>query len=176
MGRLSAKKLSVGTGLKLGVIASSVLDIAQYSPDLSRGFLDSILMAFTTESNIWVAAVCFMFLGIDLVTNGKRGVPQENRPSKKHALLALVMPLAYLLFFFAAYELTGRLPVPDFFLDYETYGWLRIGASGIGVVHWVLVLVDVLLGIGVGVVKLRARCQETPLRRSITVIAAMLGV
>ena len=74
MGPWSAKEVCIGTGLKCGVVASCVLGIGQHSLDTSRGFMDSIFMAFTTESNIWVAGVCFVFLGIDLVTKGKRGV------------------------------------------------------------------------------------------------------
>jgi hypothetical protein len=230
----SPTEVLAGIGLKLGVIASCVLGIMQHSVDISEGFMDSIFMAFTTESNIWVAAMCFVFLCIDLVTKGRRGVPQwlyavkymtttsviltwlafavllsptmnvgylvspsnillhnvtpmlavldfilfdgNYDPPRKPSSFALVMPLAYGLFFFAAYELSGRLPVPYFFLDYKTYGWLRVDARGIGVVYWILVLSAVLLGIGGGILNLKKRCHEKPLTCSMLVLAAMPGL
>jgi len=223
-----------GFVLKLAVIASCVLGIMQHSVDLSQGFMDSIFMAFTTESNIWAAAICFVFLCIDLVTQGKRSVPQwlyaikymattsviltwlvfavlltptmnvrylvspsnillhnvtpmlavldfvlfdrAYDPPRRQSLFALVLPLAYMMFFFAAYELSGRLPVPYFFLDYKRYGWLGIGARGIGVLYWVLILSGVLLGLGVGILSLKKRCPGKPLTCFLIVTVVMPGV
>ncbi len=233
-GQLSRREVLLGVCLKLGVIASCVLGILQHSVDVSQGFMDSIFMAFTTQSNIWAAAICFVFLSIDLVTSGRRGVPRwlyvlkymattsvlltwivfavllsptvpigylvspsnlllhnltpmlalldfvlfdrEYNPPKAHALFGLVMPLGYMVFFFGAYELSGRLPVPYFFLDYRTVGWLSVGADGIGVVYWVLILVGVLLGIGVGILDLKQQCRRRPLRCAVTVVAGMVGL
>jgi len=233
-GQLSRRELLVGACLKVGVIASCVLGILQHSVDVSQGFMDSIFMAFTTQSNIWAAAICLVFLCIDLVTRGRRGVPRwltivkmmattsvlltwivfavllsptvpisylvspsnvllhnltpmlalldfvlfdrGYNPRKRHALFGLIIPLAYMVFFFAVYELSGRLPVPYFFLDYRTLGWLSIGANGIGVVYWMLILVGVVLGMGVGMLELKERCQTELLRCAVMVVAGMVGL
>ncbi len=37
---------------------------------------------------------------------------------------------------------------PYFFLDYQTYGWFRIGSGGIGVMYWIILLAGVLIGLG----------------------------
>jgi len=101
---------------------------------------------------------------------------REYDPSRKHALFTLIIPIAYVLFFSAAYELTGRLPVPYFFLDYLTYSWLRAGADGIGVVYWVLILSGVIIGLGAAAQHLKNQCQENPVKHVVMVIAVMLGL
>ena len=232
--RLSPRETLVGASLKLGVIASGMLGITQHSVDLTGGFVDSIFVAYTTQTNIWAAATCLVFLSIDLSTRGTRRLPQwlyvikyvattsilltwfgfavllsptvpieylvspsniflhnltpilalldfvlfdrQYDPYGKPALFTLIMPIAYVLFFIAAYELTGRLPAPYFFLDYQKCGWLRIGADGIGVVYWVLMLSVVLIGMGAGILDLRGQCREKPVVFSVIVIAAMLGL
>lgn len=61
--------------LKLGVIASSCIGILQHDLDVSDGFMNSIFMAFTIESNIWIAAICFVFLVYGWLGQGKSQIP-----------------------------------------------------------------------------------------------------
>jgi hypothetical protein len=220
--------------LKLGVITSCVTGILQHDVTLSGGFMNSIFKAFTMQSNIWVASICFVFLIATLFARGKTALPDwlyvlkfmfttsvlltwfvfavlltplmpaaylvsssnlflhnltpilalldftnfetEYLPRKKQIWTVLIMPLLYMIFFFSAYALTGELPVPYFFLDYQTLGWFSFGSLGPGVVYWIGMLLLVLLGLGGLARELKSRCQEQPLRVSLAALALMIGL
>lgn len=49
--------------------------------------------------------------------------------------------------------------VPYFFLDYQTYGWFRIG-GGLGVVYWIVILAGVLVGLGYAFSAIAARREK----------------
>ncbi len=85
------------------------------------------------------------------------------------------MPLLYAIFFFSAYEITGKLPVPYFFLDYKELGWLGFSAESIGVVYWVGLLLLVLIGIGAVVVRLKTTAEKRPLMVSGVVVVVMVS-
>ncbi len=76
--------------------------------------------------------------------------------------LTLIMPLLYTIAFFGAYEITGELPVPCFFLDYRVYGWFRVATKGMGVLDWIVFAV-VLIGVGAAARRLQAGAQRRPL-------------
>lgn len=70
---------------------------------------------------------------------------------KSAAFCGLVPAFAYLCFvhFCVTKGLTfSGEKVPYFFLDYESYGWLRIGKEGIGVIYWIIILGFLLYGLG----------------------------
>lgn len=50
--------------------------------------------------------------------------------------------------------------VPYFFLNYKTLGWFRIGASGIGVAYWFVILCVMVLLIGWGVIKIKVKINN----------------
>jgi magnesium-transporting ATPase (P-type) len=70
----------------------------------------------------------------------------HGRPLERtDIVMALLPPLYYVLFVVACNLIGLRFPpdgnvAPYFFMDYETYGWLAITSSGIGVVYWGLFL------------------------------------
>ena len=100
----------------------------------------------------------------------------DSRVQSKHIPLSLVMPLFYTVFFCIAYAITGKLPVPYFFLDYKKYGWYRITRKGIGVFYWIGFLSLGLLGIGAAMLKLKALHKKKPFVVSIVSVAMMLGI
>ena len=70
----------------------------------------------------------------------------------KNCLSGLLMPLYYLFFFLAGIPLgfrylNGDNVAPYFFLDYKTYGWLKISKQGIGVVYWCLIMLVSIAGL-----------------------------
>lgn len=72
------------------------------------------------------------------------------RLKRSSALCGMAPALAYVCFVYVC--VAGGIPfsgntVPYFFLDYQTYGWLKIG-GGIGVVYWIVLLAGVLVGLG----------------------------
>jgi hypothetical protein len=71
---LSARPRIIGLWLKLGVIVSCGVGIYLYTKLNQSGFMyfDNVLLYFTTQSNILIAAVCLVFLIIDLMTRGNR--------------------------------------------------------------------------------------------------------
>ncbi len=196
--------------------------------------MSSIFMAFTVESNLWIAAICLVLLGFDLLGGDHDQPPkwmyilkymfttsilltwlvfsvllaptmpvgyllsfsnlflhhltpllafldyllfdQEMANKKRQVWLALVMPLLYMVFFFAAYAKTGQLPVPYFFLDFQTYGWFSIGVGGIGVVYWIVILTLILLGIASLTQKIQMASRKRPWTVSVGVVAVMLGL
>ena len=97
-------------------------------------------------------------------------------PEKKHTWLALIMPALYMLFFFSASEMIGKLPVQYFFLDYKTHGWFSIGAGGIGVVYWIVILFLVCLAIGSTALILKSKCREKPVGISLSTLTGMIGL
>jgi len=225
--------MAVSATLKLGVVASCCIGIAQHDLGLSRGFMDSILKAFTMQSNIWIAAGCLVFLTFEIAQRGARRVPAwlhalkfmfttsalltwivfavllaptmnrayllspsnlclhnltpalalldqinldaDSPMAAKRLWLTLIMPLLYTVAFFMAYEITGELPVPYFFLDYRAYGWFGVGPDGIGVLYWIALLGAVLIGIGAAVRRLQAAAQRRPLATSAIAVLAMMG-
>lgn len=231
---MSLKEMTASMLIKLGVAASCWIGINQHDISLSGGFMDSIYKAFTMQSNIWIAVICLVFLGIDLINKGIRKIPQrlhaikfmfttsilltwlvfavlltpmmnldyllspsnlflhnltpmlalidfinfdqDSRINRRNLGLGLLMPLLYMIFFFSAYEITGKLPVPYFFLDYKELGWLRFGAEGFGVVYWVGLLLIVLLGIGVTILKLKKIAERRPVVVSVLVVATMISL
>ena len=65
--------------------------------------------------------------------------------SKNELWYAFLPPLAYFVFVMVATLVGIRFPaentfVPYFFLDYQTLGWFRIDANGIGVAYWSLMI------------------------------------
>lgn len=100
----------------------------------------------------------------------------DSRVQSKHIPLSLIMPLFYTVFFCIAYAITGKLPVPYFFLDYKKYGWYRITKKGIGVFYWIGFLSLGLLGIGTAMLKLKALNKENPFAVSLVSAAMMLGI
>lgn len=86
---------------------------------------------------------------------------------------ALIMPLAYTIFFVSAYEITGRLPVRYFFLDYQKYGWFKVGNGGIGVMYWILILLCVLLALGALVRRLRRLAGKRPIAVALSSVVCM---
>lgn len=225
------KNIAASVLLKLGVAASCWIGINQHDVSLSGGFMDSIYKAFTMQSNIWIAAICLVFLGFDWINKGTRKIPQwlhaikfmfttsvlltwlvfavlltpmmnlnyllspsnlflhnitpmlalldfinfdqDSKVNRSHLGLGLVMPLLYMIFFFSAYEITGKLPVPYFFLDYKKLGWVGFGAEGFGVVYWVGLLLLVLIGIGAAVLKLKSTAGRRPFMVSGVVVVGM---
>ncbi len=100
---------------------------------------------------------------------------QDSKLNRSHLGLGLIMPFLYMIFFFSAYEITGKLPVPYFFLDYKELGWLRFGPEGFGVVYLVGLLLLVLIGIGAAILKLKTTTERRPLLVSGVVIVAMVS-
>lgn len=72
---------------------------------------------------------------------------------KRCGFCGLIPALAYLFFVFicvaCGVTFSGNT-VPYFFVDFKTYGWLRISGAGIGVLYWVLILAVLLIGLGFG--------------------------
>ena len=48
--------------LKIGVILSCVIGIALHFKTATSGFMNRIFLAFTIQSNMWIAAICLIFL------------------------------------------------------------------------------------------------------------------
>lgn len=84
------------------------------------------------------------------------------KKGKASLLLPLVMPLIYSMYFFTSYSMTGKMPVPYFFLDYMRFGWFGISSSGIGVAYWMAVLTLILIWIGRTILRLRCRTLLKP--------------
>jgi len=76
----------------------------------------------------------------------------DIRLNAKNCLFGLFMPLYYLIFFLIGIPLGFRYlggdnVAPYFFLDYKTYGWLKISKNGIGVVYWCLIMLVFIAGL-----------------------------
>lgn len=72
---LTAKQNTALSALfKILILLSCVLGISQHSSSLSSGFMHSVFTAFTTQSNIWIALICIIFLVLD--TAGVHHKPQ----------------------------------------------------------------------------------------------------
>ncbi len=228
------RKKSLSHFLKLGVIVSCCAGVLQHDLTAAQGFMDSIFMAFTVQSNIWAAAICLVLLGYDLLVRGEQKRPKflyllkymfttsilltwlafallltptmpknylfslsnlflhyltpllafldfvyfdpRNILKKRHLWLVLIMPFLYLIFFFAVYYQTGRLPVPYFFLDVSAYGWFSLGSGGIGVAYWIVGLSLMLLGIGAISRRVGQPTYQRPWLVSLAAIFVMLGV
>lgn len=83
----------------------------------------------------------------------------------KTCLCGLLMPLYYLIFFLAGIPLGFRYlgndnVAPYFFLDYKTYGWLRISSRGIGVVYWCAIMLLFISGLCCLFLLLTRLCQK----------------
>jgi hypothetical protein len=52
--------------LKIGVILSCVIGIALHFKTATSGFMNRIFLAFTIQSNMWIAAICLIFLVFDI--------------------------------------------------------------------------------------------------------------
>ncbi|HZW48704.1 MAG TPA: Pr6Pr family membrane protein [Bacillota bacterium] len=100
----------------------------------------------------------------------------DSRVQSRQIPLSLVMPLLYAVFFCISYAITGKLPVPYFFLDYKKYGWYRITRKGIGIIYWIVFLSFGLLGIGAAMLKLKALHKKNPFTVSLVSVAVMLGI
>ncbi len=149
---LSAVKYMFTTSILLTWLVFSVL----LAPAMSIGYL-------TSASNILLHTIAPMLAMADFLNS--RDALKEDRVS---LLLPLVMPLAYALYFFSSYSITGKMPVPYFFLDYVRFGWFRIGSSGIGVAYWMAVLMLMLVLLGRAILRLRRLASA----RSVIVFAA----
>lgn len=70
----------------------------------------------------------------------------------KNCFFGMLMPLYYLMFFLMGIPLGFRYlgddnVAPYFFLDYKTYGWLKISKDGVGVVYWCLIMLVFIAGL-----------------------------
>ncbi|NLZ49591.1 MAG: hypothetical protein GX895_12610, partial [Clostridiales bacterium] len=73
---LSKKNYTIGLILKIATILSCSLGLIFQVVEWQSVFIgpNSTLLYFTTQSNIWIAAICLVFLIIDLKTKGKRQI------------------------------------------------------------------------------------------------------
>lgn len=73
---LSKKTYTIGLILKLGTILSCCLGLYFQVIEWQSVFFgpNSTFLYFTTQSNIWIAAICLVFLIIDLRSKGNRQV------------------------------------------------------------------------------------------------------
>lgn len=70
---------------------------------------------------------------------------------KGSAFCGLFPALSYVIFVFICVGLNITFSgntVPYFFLDFNAYGWLKIGNGGIGVIYWIIILAALLIGLG----------------------------
>lgn len=226
--------------LKLAIVASALFGILQHDLDISGGYMRSIFMAFTIQSNIWIAVLSLVLLSLHIIS------PQHDPLSKtsllpgwirlirlmflsailltwsvfailltpimqlsylasasniflhnltpilalvdylldsrdsalppKAAPAALITPITYTIFFVIAYELTDRIPVQYFFLDYRRYGWFRLSQEGLGSAWWILILFTVMLGISTAIRALKISASRRPLKTSIICAASMASL
>lgn len=96
-----------------------------------------------------------------------------SRNEWSDVLSPIILPLAYSVYFFISYWLTGKMPVPYFFLDYRRFGWFRIDSAGIGVAYWALILTAVLILMGRALIRLK-RSARGKLPIALAVAAAMM--
>ncbi|MHB8963703.1 MAG: Pr6Pr family membrane protein [Saccharofermentanales bacterium] len=75
---LGRRTLAVGLLLKIGVVVSCCLGIYLHIAVGGSDFMgsDSIFLYFTTQSNLWIAQICLLFLVADIFTAGRRRLPQ----------------------------------------------------------------------------------------------------
>ncbi|MHB1453769.1 MAG: Pr6Pr family membrane protein [Saccharofermentanales bacterium] len=68
----------VGLLLKIGVVASCCIGIYLHIAVNGSDFMgsDSIFLYFTTQSNLWIAQICLVFLVADFFSGGRRKLPQ----------------------------------------------------------------------------------------------------
>lgn len=73
---LSKKTYTIGLFLKLGTVLSCCLGLFFQVIEWQSVFIgpNSTLLYFTTQSNIWIAAICLVFLIMDLRSKGKRQI------------------------------------------------------------------------------------------------------
>lgn len=91
----------------------------------------------------------------------------------------LILPLLYVIVFVVAYEMTGVLPVPYFFLNYRLIGWMTIGGTQVlGSFWWILMLTLFLIGIGKGMLRWHHHHYSEPQRTYFTLRIAgfMMGI
>ncbi|HAM64003.1 MAG: hypothetical protein A2Y20_06175 [Firmicutes bacterium GWF2_51_9] len=132
------------------------------SPLMSLRFLTSTANFFQHNLTSILALLDFLITDPKFVSKGK------------HVWLSLLPTLAYAIYFFTSYAITGIMPVAYFFLDYKKLGWFTIGDAGIGVGIWTLLLCGLLLIIGVFVLKLKKLFDKNPKWTGVAVIATML--
>ena len=134
------------------------------SPLMSLRFLTSTANFFQHNLTSILALLDFLITDPKFVSKGK------------HVWLSLLPTLAYAIYFFTSYAITGIMPVAYFFLDYKKLGWFTIGDAGIGVGLWTLLLCGLLLIIGVFVLKLKKLFDKNPKRMGIAIVAIMLSL
>lgn len=95
---LSKKAYSIGLILKLGTILSCIIGLVFQVIEWDSVFIgyNSTLLYFTTESNIWIAAICLMFLIIDIRTKGKREI--SNRLYIVKFMFTVAIMLTFIVF------------------------------------------------------------------------------
>jgi len=73
---LSKRTYTLGLVLKLGTILSCVIGLIFQVIEWNSVYIgpNSTLLYFTTQSNIWIAAICLVFLIIDIKAKGKREI------------------------------------------------------------------------------------------------------
>ncbi|MHC1736345.1 MAG: hypothetical protein AB9921_11805 [Erysipelotrichaceae bacterium] len=134
------------------------------SPLMSLRFLTSTANFFQHNLTSILALLDFLITDPKFVSKGK------------HVWLSLLPTLAYAIYFFTSYAITGIMPVAYFFLDYKKLGWFTIGDAGIGVGIWTLLLCGLLLIIGIFVLKLKKLFDKNPKRMGIAIVAIMLSL
>ncbi len=229
----SKQTYQIGIYLKIGVILSCIIGVTLQviAPNIKGSTW--VFRAFTTQSNILIAAICLVFLIIDLRTKGQRRIPKwlytikfmsttaivltyvvfatllspllslqyiispanvflhnltpilalldfllcdrAFKTSKNFVWLSLVMPLFYSVYFFTSYEITGKLPIPYFFLDYKKLGWFTIGANGLGVTYWSVLICGMLILLSAILLKLKSAYPQKPQKAGLLSATVMVG-
>ncbi|MFA5342299.1 MAG: hypothetical protein WC332_11045 [Clostridia bacterium] len=128
---IESKRKDIGSILKIGVIFSCTTGIVLHLTADTSGFMNRIFLAFTIQSNMWIAGICLLFLIIDIVRKN------ESKPVWLHVLrfmftvsilltyivfavlLSPLMELSYLssLSNILLHTVTAVLAVADFIVD-----------------------------------------------------------
>lgn len=143
---LSTVKHMATTSILLTWIVFAVM----LAPAMNPSYLASV-------SNILLHTVTPVLAAMDYLHRGV--APREGRVG---VLSPIILPLSYSIYFFISYGITGKMPVPYFFLDYVRFGWFRIGSSGIGVAYWIIILTILLIVMGRGLIRLRRSASVKP--------------
>ncbi|SCN22838.1 hypothetical protein N3C_0984 [Clostridium sp. N3C] len=95
---LSKKNYTIGLILKIATILSCSLGLIFQVVEWQSVFIgpNSTLLYFTTQSNIWIAAICLVFLIIDLKTKGKRQI--SNRLYIIKFMFTVAIMLTFIVF------------------------------------------------------------------------------
>lgn len=83
---------------------------------------------------------------------------REHRVDKKMPFYAIIPPLIYfvvtIILSLNGVTYADNEPVPYFFLNVHELGWFRIESGELGVFYWVVIILELILGIGYSLLKL----------------------